>query len=164
MGVFLVRLIPFRAPNVEPLMATVMPFSKRFGVVSSFVFAFLSITLYDFVTSGIGIWTVITAGAYGLVAIASYIFFKTRATSVKNFVVFTVPATILYDAVTGLSIGPLYFHQTFMQALIGQIPFTLLHLSGNIMFAIFLSPVLAYWLAKDEVFATKPARSLPIVS
>jgi uncharacterized membrane protein len=150
-AIFLVRFIPFRAPNVEPMLASLMPFSKRFGAVSVFVFAFLGIFLYDLLTSGIGVWTWITAFAYGALAIGSYFFFKNRTASVKNFVGFGIVGTVLYDAATGLTIGPLFFHQTFMAALIGQIPFTLLHLAGTITFSVFLSPVLYYWVMRSEV-------------
>lgn len=55
--VFAVRLIPFRAPNVEPVMTTLMPFSKCFGMVGAFVFGFLSIALYDVATREVGVWT-----------------------------------------------------------------------------------------------------------
>ena len=55
------------------------------------------------------------------------------------------------QAVTGLTIGPLLFHQSFIVSLIGQIPFTLLHLLGNVSFAIVLSPAIERWLVKEEV-------------
>jgi hypothetical protein len=63
---------------------------------------------------------------------------------------YAVIATIVYDAVTGLTIGPLFFHQSFLVSLVGQIPFTLLHLLGNVSFAIVLSPVIERWLIKKE--------------
>ena len=148
--VFLFRLIPFRPPNVEPLLATLMPFSKRFGAVGSFFFGFLGIALFDAVTSGWGVWTLITAVSYGALGAASYYFFKNRAASVKNFLRFGIVGTIAYDAATGLTIGPLFNHQPFLVALTGQIPFTLLHLAGTIVFATFLSPVLYRWVIQNE--------------
>lgn len=149
-AVFLVRLMPFRPPNFEPMLATIMPFSKRFGLVGSFVFGFLGIVLFDAVTSGIGIWTVITAAAYGALGMGSYVYFKNRAATRKNFLIYGVAGTILYDAVTGLTIGPLYFHQPFMVALIGQIPFTAMHLLGTIFFAVVLSPILYKWVVRSQ--------------
>jgi hypothetical protein len=53
-----------------------------------------------------------------------------------------VIGTLFFDAVTGLSIGPLFFNQSFQGALWGQIPFTLWHLMGNISFALILSPAI----------------------
>jgi hypothetical protein len=127
-----------------------MPFSKRFGVMGSFVFGFLGIVLFDAVTSGIGIWTVITAAAYGALGVGAHLFFKNRAATRKNFLVYGVAGTVLYDAVTGLTIGPLYFHESLMTAFIGQIPFTAMHLLGAVFFAIVLSPILYKWIVKNE--------------
>jgi uncharacterized membrane protein len=60
----LVRLIPFRPPNIEPILATNMPFSKAYGPYAGFLFAFVSIVLYDVVTSTLGMWSLITASTF----------------------------------------------------------------------------------------------------
>ena len=150
LGVFLFRLIPFRAPNVEPMLAVVMPLSKRFGALPSFLFGFLGIALYDAVTSGWGIWTLVTALSYGALGIASRAYFKHRAASRLNFVGFGIVATLLYDAATGLTIGPLFDGQSFAVAFVGQIPFTALHLLGTIIFALVLSPALYRWVVENK--------------
>ncbi len=150
LSTFLVRLIPFRAPNLEPIMAVLMPLSKTSGKVLSFIFGFVSIVLFDSITSGFGIWTFITGVTYGLVGLGSNYFFKNH-TGWKNYALYAVLATIFYDAITGLTIGPLFFHQSFIVSLVGQIPFTVIHLLGNVSFAIVLSPVIEKWLAKEEV-------------
>lgn len=136
----LFRLIPFRAPNIEPILATQMPFSKAYGKIYGFSFGFFSIIFYDILTGTIGKWTLMTAGAYGLLGLWAYIYFKNKNNSAWNYAKFAVMGTIAFDAVTGLSVGPLLFHQSFMSALVGQIPFTLLHLLGNVSFALILSP------------------------
>ena len=151
-AVFLFRLIPFRPPNVEPMLATLMPFSKRYGVVGSFLFGFLGIVLFDAATSGWGIWTLVTALAYGALGPAAHLYFKNREASVGNFLRFGIVGTLAYDAVTGLTIGPLLWGQPFAVALAGQIPFTLLHLAGTVVFATFLSPVLYRWVVQNEMF------------
>ena len=138
-----------RAPNVEPIMATLMPIGKNYDKVFVFIFGFSSIVLFDLITSGLGIWTLVTALAYGSVGLGATYFFKNRS-GWKSYALYAVIATIIYDAVTGLSIGPLFFHQTFMVSLVGQIPFTALHLLGNVSFAIVLSPVIENWLIKEE--------------
>src|SRR3990170_1135723 len=137
-AVFLFRLIPFRPPNFEPMLATIMPFSKRFGLLGSFLFGFLGIVLFDAVTSGWGIWTAVTAIAYGMLGAGSCLFFKNREATVKNFLSFGVMGTLFYDAVTGLTIGPIFQGQPFIVALSGQIPFTLMHLLGTVVFATLL--------------------------
>lgn len=142
--VLLLRLVPFRAPNIEPILAAQMPFGKVYGKLPAFLFGALSIVVYDSLTSGLGVWTAITAFAYGLVGIGAGYYFKNRA-GWRNYTFYAIIATILYDAVTGLTLGPLFFGQTFTGALIGQIPFTAMHLFGNVIFAIVLSPAIEAW-------------------
>jgi len=152
--VLIIRLIPFRAPNLEPVMAFVMPLSKKYGVMMSFVFGFLSVGIYDFLTSGWGIWTIITAFAYGFVGLGAYFFFQNRS-GWKNYALYAIIATIVYDAITGLTLGPIFWGQSFLVALVGQIPFTVIHLLGNVSFAIILSPVIERWIIKESVFSAK---------
>lgn len=157
-AVFLFRLIPFRPPNFEPMLATVMPFSKRYGLLGSFAFGFLGIVLFDAVTSGWGNWTWVTALCYGSLGVAAHYFFMNRPATIQNFLVFGVPATIVYDAIT-MMIGPVFSGQSFALALAGQIPFTVMHLLGTITFSIFLSPALYRWVIQSEAlefsFGTK---------
>lgn len=148
--VFIFRLIPFRPPNVEPVMATLMPFSKKYGAIVGFAFAFLSIFLFDLVTSGIGMWTWITACAYGALGLWAYYYLRNKKGTAKDFVTFSIFGTLIYDAITGLSIGPLLFGQSFMEALIGQVPFTVWHLAGNIAFAAIISPAFYRWIVQSE--------------
>ena len=157
--VFAVRLLPFRAPNVEPLLATLMPFAKRYGAGGAFAFGFLSILCFDLVTSGIGSWTWITASAYGFVGAGAYFFFRNRAASSGNFLLYSVLGTIAYDALTCLTIGPLFFGQPFAAALIGQVPFTILHLMGNMALAIAVSPAIWMWVAASERAGARNAQA-----
>jgi uncharacterized membrane protein len=150
-AVFLFRLIPFRPPNFEPMLATVMPFSKRYGVLGSFLFGFLGIVLFDAVTSGWGMWTLVTALCYGTLGIAAHYFFKNREATVSNFLLFGIPGTIAYDAVTML-IGPIFTHQSLSLALTGQVPFTIMHLLGAVTFSALLSPVLYRWVIRNDAF------------
>ena len=72
----LARLVPFRAPNIEPILATLMPFSRAYGALTGFSFAVLSILLYDTATGTLGVQTFFTAGAYGLLGLWAARFFK----------------------------------------------------------------------------------------
>lgn len=157
----LIRFIPFRPPNIEPVLATVMPFSKSYTKLASFFFGFLSIVLYDILTSKIGIWTFVTALAYGFLGLWAVTYFKNKTSSRWNYAKFAVIGTIAYDIVTGLTIGPIFFHQTFMQALIGQIPFTALHLIGNVGFAILLSPLVHKFIVENKSLSWSSFISAP---
>lgn len=148
----LIRLIPFRPPNIEPILATQMPFSEKYGGLAGFSFAFLSIVLYDLITAKVGIWTFVTAGTYGILGFWAYFFFRNRKTQKLNYVKFAIIGTLFFDAVTGLSIGPLFFGQSFSEAFFGQIPFTAMHLLGNILFAIILSPIIYKFIIKNKRF------------
>lgn len=159
-AVLLFRLLPFRPPNFEPMLATVMPFSKRYGVIGSFMFGFLGIVIFDALTSGWGRWTWITAICYGLLGLCAHYYFKNREASFRNFLVFGMPATIAYDAAT-MFIGPLFSAQSLTMALAGQIPFTLMHLLSTVVFATLLSPAVYRWVVANESleFSNSLARS-----
>jgi len=136
---------PIRPPNFETVMAVQMPFAKNFGPLAGAAFGAMSMFFFDAATGMLGWWTLITAVSYGLVgAVAPFALKK------MDYVSFAIVATIAYDAMTGLTMGPLLFGQPVTEALIGQIPFTVMHLLGNILFAMALSPVVEYWVARNK--------------
>lgn len=147
--IFILRLIPFRPPNIEPILAVQMPLTKRFGLFAGFIFAFLNIIIFDLIVNKVGLWTLITAVAYGLLAIFSHWYFKKRKSSAVNYAVHAIFATIIYDAITGLTVGPLFFNQSFISALSGQFIFTVYHLLGNVALALLFSPAIYRLLANN---------------
>lgn len=102
----------------------------------------------------------ITALAYGGLALFSTWYFKNRQATATNFAVHAVFATIIYDIVTGLTIGPLFFGQSFIAAVIGQIPFTMYHLMGNVAFALTLSPLIYRFLVSNPRFEYQYKKNL----
>ena len=152
----LARLIPFRAPNVEPILAATMPFSRIYGAFVGFSFAVLSILIYDLVTGTLGIQTFFTVGAYGLLGLWAGSYFKKDNGSVRGYARFAIIGTLFYDALTGLTVGPIFFHQSFFQTFLGQIPFTMLHLTSNIIFAFTLSPFIYNFVIKKRKTETVP--------
>ncbi len=150
LSVLLIRSIPFRPPNFEPMLAVVMPFSKRYTLISSFCFGFLGIIAFDIISGYVGMWTIITALAYGFLGVWSYYFFKNRKGTTRHFVYFGIVSTLAYDAVTGLSVGPLFFGQPFLEALVGQIPFTVMHLAGTMLFSAVVSPILYRFVIEPD--------------
>lgn len=153
LGVLFFRLIPVRPPNVEPLLAVLMPFSKKVSIIGSNLFIILSIFVYDFFTAGIGSYTYSVTLTYIIVAIFAYKFFENRKGNTKNYAMFSVFSILFFDVVTGLVIGPIALGQSFYVALVGQIPFTLLHLMGGVVFSIVLSPFVAKFLEIDLAFS-----------
>lgn len=148
--VFGIRLLPFRPPNIEPVLTTTMPFSKKYGWFGTLIFAFFSIVLFDLATQKIGSWTLITAVAYGMIGLGAYFYFKDKDNSRKYYFIYSIIGTLAYDALTGLTIGPLMFGQSFSEAFIGQIPFTAYHLAGNIALSLTLSPYLYKWVVNNK--------------
>lgn len=154
--VFAVRLFPWRPPNVEPVMATLMPFAKGYGPVPAFFFGFLSIALFDIALGMVGSWTFLTAMSYGLVGVLSYYMLRKKV-SRGRFVLTGIVGTLAYDAVTGVLAGPILFGMPLMQAFIGQIPFTVWHLVGTIGLSYILSPALYTWVV------TNPSLETPVL-
>ena len=146
----LVRLIPVRPPNIEPIFATQMPLAGAYGPYTGFLFGFLSIVFYDLITNTLGVWTFFTSITYGTLGLLAYLYFKKRKPNILNFTTFAVIGTLFFDGVTGLSIGPIFFHQSLWAAFVGQIPFTLWHLLGNVSFALVLSPAIYNFVIKNE--------------
>ena len=150
----LFRLIPFRPPNVEPILATLMPFSRVYGKLSGFLFAAGSIVLYDIVTLKVGIWTLITAIMYGFLGLWAWYFFQNKKNKPWDYAKFAFMSTIIFDLATGLTIGPLFFGQSLIVSFIGQIPFTFWHLVGNVSFSLILSPALYRIITYDHLEKT----------
>jgi uncharacterized membrane protein len=153
-GCFFLRLIPVRAPNLEPIMASLMPLSRKYGMAVAFFFSFLSMVLYDFVTGHVGLWTWTTSITYGIIGVFSAIYFKKFKAKTSNFVIFAVVGTVFFDLVTGVLVAPL-LGQSILNAALMQIPFTILHLAGNIGLAIMLSPLLNKWFLSENIFFSK---------
>lgn len=151
---FLIRIIPFRPPNIEPILVTQMPFSKSYGGTAGFLFAFFSIVIFDALAGEIGVWTWVTAGMYGFLGIWASYYFKNKNNTSLEYATFAVMGTIAFDVVTGLSIGPLFFQQPFVEAFVGQIPFTALHLLGNVSFAFFVSPLIYRFVIENRKLET----------
>ena len=139
------RLMP-HPPNVEPIMSTMMPFSKKWGWLSGMIFCLIAILGYDLITGTVGVWSWVTAGTYAFLGIAAGFYFKNRQNKIIHYVGFAIVGTIIYDAITGIGIGMLMFGQPFMVTFLGQIPFTVYHLLGNIVLASVVSPLLYKWV------------------
>jgi hypothetical protein len=152
--VILLRLVP-HPPNMEPVMATAMPFGKKWGWLGGLLFGLAAILAFDIITGTLGVWSIMTAGTYALIGAAAGLFFRKRESKISHYLAFSVIGTLVYDAITGIGTGMLFFHQTFLFTLIGQIPFTMYHLGGNVILAIVISPALYDWVLDNPKFETQ---------
>lgn len=148
------RFIP-HPPNVEPITSTILPFSKKWGKISGFMFGVIAILSFDVVSGNIGIWTVITSLNYGLIGIIGAAYLKNHRNSAKNYIIFSIFATLLYDAITGIGMSTILFRQPLWISFVGQIPFTINHLLGNIFLSALVSPLLYRWIADNPQLETE---------
>ena len=148
------RLMRLPVPgNVEPVMASLLPVSKKFGEFSGFLFGASAIAFFDLATNNAGWWTLAAAIPYGLVGfLASKYFSYSKKPGRKEYVIASVGGTLLFDAITAPIFG-FMFGQTLEATVLGQIPFTLWHLAGNITFAFLLSPLIQSSVLENESFS-----------
>lgn len=126
--------------NISPLMATEFAGSKAYGPIVSGLYGALSIAIIDVIMGKFGTWTIITSLTYGMVGVWGAYFFKNRSASAQNFILASIVGTLFFDLITGILMGPIFYDQPWMSAIVGQIPFTVRHLAGNIFFAGILAP------------------------
>lgn len=132
------RVLLINLPNIEPVSSLLLCLGKRFNYIELFLFGFLNILFFDVITLKFGIWTIFTALTYALIGIGTYLIKKEKI----HYLKYSIISTLFYDLITGLIIGPILFNQEFKQALIGQIPFTLYHLIGNLVLTISFTYIL----------------------
>ncbi|MFA5652122.1 MAG: DUF6580 family putative transport protein [Candidatus Paceibacterota bacterium] len=141
-GTLIFRLLSplFGLWNISPLMATELTGSKAYGPVVGGLYGALSMLFVDLIMNKVGVWTIVTSLTYGAVGVLGAIYLKNRKADAKNFVIISIIGTLFFDLITGVLMGPLMFGGSFLAAAIGQIPFTLRHLAGNVFFAAVLAP------------------------
>lgn len=143
----LLRLLP-RLPNMEPIMATSMAYSKGYGWLKGAVFSMAAIVGYDLVTGTQGMWTLVTAPTYGLVAAGAYLYLRDKPNKTRHYLAYSIAATLFYDIVTGIGMGYIVFKMPLMMVVYGQIPFTLMHLSSSMLTALF-APSIYKWIVTN---------------
>lgn len=147
------RFLP-HPPNVEPIMASTLPFAKQYGVVWGAAFSFFAILGYDLASGTIGSWTWMTALTYaGVTGIGGWYLARYQAQSVKHYVLYAIAGTIIYDVITGVVFGVLLYNMGLWETVVGQIPFTFSHLAGNIVLSATISPVIyKYVILRNSPF------------
>lgn len=151
--VIALRIVP-HPPNVEPIMSSMMPYSKKWGWLSGLLFCLIAVLGYDVATGTFGTWSLITAGTYAALGAVAGWYFKGKDNKIRYYLAFSIVATLVYDAITGIGMGMLLFKMPFMTVLTGQIPFTLYHLAGNVALSVTVSPLLYAWVVANPKLET----------
>ena len=141
-------------PNNDPIMAVTLPYAKR-GRVAAFVFPVLAMVLFDLLSRRVGIWTLVTAGTYGLIGLGFSSLYSRRAAHGRvvgrgTFFLSGIVGVLIFDFVTGPAMSSALFQVTFAQAFVGQVPFTLKHLVSVSLYAVVVSPLLDWALGRVE--------------
>ncbi|MFA4946820.1 MAG: hypothetical protein WC607_04785 [Candidatus Micrarchaeia archaeon] len=119
------------------ITATAAPLlKKKYG----FMLGALFYPVIDLASNAVGIWTVIGMLTWGTMALC-FTWLK-PSNNLRSFLGLSVAGTLFFDFVTGPIAFPFLFGGTFFDALIGQIPFTISHVIGNVVVTLLLSPVL----------------------
>lgn len=118
-------------PGCDPVAGFIVLAPRTWSRFLSSVFIGASIVLYDYMTVGCGLWTLVVVAAYFLIAAACNYVQIGSSLSMLGLCARGVIVTLAFDALTGLTVGPLLYGQPFMEAVVGQIPFSIAHLIGN---------------------------------
>lgn len=126
-------------PNVTPLMATELACTRAYGPWIGGLYAATGIVAFDIITDTVSLVTFWASLCYMIIGISASNWMRGRCLEKRDFLVISILGTLFFDLVTGVLIVPLQpYHQSMAEALVGQIPFTLYHLMGNVFFAQFI--------------------------
>ncbi|AJF59622.1 MAG: hypothetical protein J4224_00150 [Candidatus Diapherotrites archaeon] len=130
-------------PNNDPIMGIMLPFARKDKWWKAPAFAFLTMFSFDLVTSGIGLWTWVTAITYALLGAAFHFYFRFKEkVSIKTYLGAGALGVLAFDFVTGVLLGPALFGMPIEMAFLGQIPFTIMHLMSVSALIIVVTPYL----------------------
>jgi len=130
-------------PNNDPIMGVLLPYAKQQKWWVAPLFAFLTMASFDIVTFKVGIWTFVTSSTYaGLGILFHFCYRRLKKVGLKEYLGSGVVGVLIFDFITGPIMSSWLFHIPFSAALIGQIPFTLLHLASVSAFILILTPLL----------------------
>lgn len=136
----IIRLFRF-IPNNDPIMAIMLPYAKSDKKYKAVLFPFITMVSFDLITGMLGIWTIVTALTYaGLGLLFTQFFFKEKKISIFKYLKGGVIGVLIFDFITGPIMSSFMFGMSFIEAFLGQIPFTLMHLVTVGTFIIVITP------------------------
>ncbi len=148
-----IRAFP-RPPNIEPVMASMMPVAKKHGAIAAAFFAAFAMLLADALMARVGWWSLYTAAAYALVAYGAAIYLQDKR-GVKHYAAFSIVGTLFFDVTTAVAFA-LNFGISIPAAMVAQIPFTLMHLAGNVALAVVAAPLIEKYVLETPAVELQP--------
>lgn len=145
LAIFLCNLFRFFTfiPNADPIMGTMLPFARKDNGLSAALFAFLTMFIFDIVSGRFGVWTLVTATTYGLIG---FLFGKAlpyfKKINIFTYLASGVVGVLIFDFITGPLMSTFLFNQGFIETIILQIPFTLMHLASVSIFILIITPLI----------------------
>ncbi|MFA5763503.1 MAG: hypothetical protein WC915_01695 [archaeon] len=128
-------------PNNDPIMGFMLPQARK-SMFKAAIFAFSTMFIFDIITMKVGVWTIVTASTYALLAIGfSFFFKKIKIAKISHYLSASVIGILLFDLITGPIMSSMMFSQTLMLTILGQIPFTFYHLVSGITWVVIIAPV-----------------------
>jgi multisubunit Na+/H+ antiporter MnhG subunit len=120
-----------------------LPFARQDKWWNAALFSFITMVSFDLLTGMVGIWTLVTALTYaGLGILFHQIYKNKKKINLKTYLGSGIIGVLIFDFITGPIMSSWMFQLPFEFALIGQIPFTLLHLVSVSVFIVILTPLL----------------------
>lgn len=135
-----IRFLHF-IPNNDPIMAIMLPYAKSDKKYKAVLFPFLTMVSFDLLTGMIGTWTLVTALTYaGIGYIFTKYLFTKKKISIFKYLKGGVIGVLIFDFITGPIMSSFMFGMSFIEAGLGQIPFTLMHLLTVGIFIVIITP------------------------
>ncbi|MFA6064972.1 MAG: hypothetical protein WCW44_00955 [archaeon] len=147
----LIRLLHF-IPNNDPIMAIMLPYAKTKHKYIAVLFPLLTMVSFDIITGKVGVWTIVTAGTYALLGFFfSNFYFKVNAKKIGllKYLKAGILGVLIFDFITGPIMSSWMFGMTFTDAVLGQIPFTIMHLVTVSAYIVVLVPLLDKHLVEN---------------
>lgn len=130
-------------PNNDPIMSCMLPFAKKDSWWKPFLFVVFTMASFDFIVNKVGLWTIGTSLVYGLIALLFYFVFKRlKNVTLRTYLFSGTAGILIFDFLTGPIMSSYLFKMPFSVALLGQIPFTAMHLFSGLAYIFLLVPVL----------------------
>ena len=129
-------------PNSDPLMGFILPAAKREKWWKAPLFAFLAMATFDLISGHLGIWTIITSVTYAAIALSYTFLLKGAKPSLSTYIPAGIAGVIAFDTITGPLMSTFLFSQPLWLSVLGQVPFTLMHIVSASFSILLITPFL----------------------